>query len=123
MKKKLEHFSQLVDEPYDCCIDSCMAFAGPYSDLQQCKICGKDRFDNRGKPYNIFRYLPLNPRLQAFFKSERAINMLRYWQECEPYNGTLRDVFDSDHFRKLIDTTVKIDGKEYPHNISKNVSV
>jgi len=120
LKKKLEHFSDLVDQPYDCCVDSCMAFTGPYSELEKCQICGEDRYDNRGKPHNIFRYLPLIPRLQAFFKSERVINMLQYRQEREPYDGTLRDVFDSDHFQELLDTTVKIDGVEYPHKIGES---
>lgn len=120
MKKKLEQFSELVDEPYDCCIDSCMAFTGPYKDLDACQICHAPRYDNRGKARNVFHYLPLIPRLQAFFKSERIIEMLRYRQEREPYDGTLRDVFDSEHFQTLLDTTVKIDGVEYPHKIGES---
>lgn len=117
MKKKLERFSDVVDVPYDCCIDSCMAFTGPYEDLEKCKICNEPRYDNRGRPRNIFRYLPLIPRLQAFFQSDRIIDMLGYREELGPYDGTMRDVFDSEHFRDLLDKTVRIDGVEYPHKI------
>jgi hypothetical protein len=117
MKRKLQTFSNLVEERYDCCIDSCMAFTGPYKDLDKCKICDEPRYDNRGKARNIFRYLPLIPRLQVFFASDRIMDMLQYRQELGPYEGTMRDVFDSEHFRELLDTTVKVDGVEYPHKI------
>jgi hypothetical protein len=117
MKKKLQHLSGLEEERYDCCIDSCMLFAGPFADLDACKICSEPRRDNRGKPRNVFRYLPIIPRLQAFFQSERIIDMLRYRQELGPYEGTLRDVFDGEHFRDILGKTVSIDGVDYEHKI------
>ncbi|KIM19972.1 hypothetical protein M408DRAFT_168296, partial [Serendipita vermifera MAFF 305830] len=120
MKRKLDRLSNLVEEPYDCCIASCMAFTGPYKDLIKCKICEEPRYDNRGKPRNVFRYLPLIPRLQAFFTSDRIMDMLQYRQELGPYEGTMRDVFDSEHFRELLDTTIKVDGVEYPHKIGES---
>ncbi|KIM20874.1 hypothetical protein M408DRAFT_30008 [Serendipita vermifera MAFF 305830] len=70
--------------------------------------------------YNIFRYLPLIPRLQALFTSDRIMDMLQYRQELGPYKGTMHDVFDSEHFRELLDTTVKVDGVEYPHKIGES---
>jgi hypothetical protein len=88
MKKKLQHFSGLEEESYDCCINSYMLFAGPFADLDACKICSEPRRDNRGKARNVFRYLPIIPRLQAFFQSQRIIEMLRYCQELGPYDGT-----------------------------------
>jgi hypothetical protein len=120
MKKKLQHFSGLEEECYDCCIDSCMLFAGPFADLDACKICSEPHRDNRGKPRNVFRYLPIIPRLQAFFQSQRIIDMLHYRQELGPYEGTLRDVFDGEHFRDLLEKTVCIDGVEYGHKIGES---
>jgi hypothetical protein len=117
MKKKLKLFSKLVEELYDCCIASCMAFTGPFEDLEECKICDEPHYDNCGKACNIFRFLPLIPRLQAFFKSDRIMEMLRYRQELGPYEGKMQDMFDSEHFRELLNTTVKVDGVEYPHKI------
>lgn len=115
MNKKLEKFSGLIEEKYDCCVNSCMAFTGSYSKLDTCKICAEPRFDNRKVPRSVFRYLPLAPRLQAFFKSDRILDMLTYRTSLTPFDGTLRDVFDSEHFRTLLETTVVVDGVEYDH--------
>jgi hypothetical protein len=65
MKKKLQHFSGLEEESYDCCIDSCMLFTGPFADLDTCKICSEPHRDNQGKARKFFHYLPIIPRLQA----------------------------------------------------------
>jgi hypothetical protein len=46
--------------------------------------------------------------------------MLRYHQELGPYDGTLRDVFDGEHFRDLLGKTVCVDGVEYVHKIGNS---
>lgn len=95
-------------------------FAGPFADLDACTVCSEPRLDNRKKPRNAFRYLPIIPRLQAFFKSQRIIDMLLYRQQLGPFEGTLRDVFDSEHFRELLNKKVVVDGVEYQHKFGES---
>ena len=46
--------------------------------------------------------------------------MLQYCQELGPYRGTLRDVFDGEHFRALLGKAVCVDGVQYAHKIGKS---
>jgi Transposase family tnp2 len=119
MKRKLEELSGLEEEVYHCCINSCTMFSGPFEHRQACPICDEPRYDNRNHPRNVFRYLPLIPRLQALFKSRKMIQMLQYRQELGPYDGTLRDVFDSLHFRSLLEKDVSVNGVDYAHKIGE----
>jgi hypothetical protein len=43
--------------------------------------------------------------------------MLHYHQNLGPYDGTLQDVFDGEHFRELLEKKVVVDGVEYEHKI------
>jgi hypothetical protein len=69
---------------------------------------------------NLFSYLPLIPRLQAFIKSQQMIDMLGYCEDLGPFKGVMQDIFDSEHFRSLLNTMVTIDGEQYPHKIGSS---
>jgi hypothetical protein len=68
----------------DMCTDSCLAFTGPFEKDQQCRMCGKDRYevqevlDSRGRPKQIKRpvkqsyTIPLGPSLQALYASDEG---------------------------------------------------
>lgn len=120
MEKQLEDLSGLREHVYHCCVNSCVLFAGDYIFRTHCPICEEPRYDNRNKPRNIFRYIPIIPRLQAMFKSKRMIQMLDYRSNLEAYSGIMRDVFDSEHFRELLEKNVTINGEELPYKIGEH---
>lgn len=66
-QKHLKDLSNLHDQVFHCCVNSCCCFTGPFADAVVCPICSEPRLDEYNKPRNIFRYLPLIPRLKAFF--------------------------------------------------------
>ena len=46
---------------FDCCVNSCCCYVGPYIDDQHCHFCNEPRFDSRGRPCSQFTYVPLLP--------------------------------------------------------------
>ncbi|PVF91125.1 hypothetical protein CPB86DRAFT_720041, partial [Serendipita vermifera] len=119
MKKKLEDFSGLTAKVYHCCINSCVCFTGPLSSEQKCPVCEQPRLDSHQQPRKKFMYLPLIPRLQSFFKSPELIDQLTYRTSLGAFDGIYRDVFDSEHFRQLLNRNVTIEGKTYSHKIGQ----
>ncbi|KAJ7719690.1 hypothetical protein DFH07DRAFT_1067838 [Mycena maculata] len=54
---------------YNCCPNSCLAYTGHYADLTHCCFCAEPCFTPTNKPRRLFCYLPVIPRLQAFFSN------------------------------------------------------
>ena len=59
--------------PYDCCINSCCCFVGPRKDDQECPYCNEPRFNTQQKPRKRFTYIPLIPRLIAYYKNPELV--------------------------------------------------
>ena len=85
---------------YDCCVNSCVAYTEKYHDYLRCPI---------------FHYLPLIPHLQAFFESTRMIEELSYRHHYIPSDDCIHDIFDSGHYRTLLEEKVEIDGEKLPY--------
>ena len=100
---------------YDCCIKSCIAYTEKYRSSLRCPICQEPRFSANGQPRRIYYYLPLIPRLQAFFESTEMIKKLSYRHCYKPSQTYVRDVFDSDHYCTLLQQHVEIDGEKRPY--------
>ncbi|KAF8232539.1 hypothetical protein L208DRAFT_1271560 [Tricholoma matsutake] len=49
-KQTLKKLSGVVPITHDCCISSCAAFTGAYSDLDACPYCNVPHYDDNGKP-------------------------------------------------------------------------
>ena len=100
---------------FDCCIDSCICYAGKYSDLQCCPKpgCGKPRLDADGKPKKTFTYLPLIPCLAALATNAEFATKMDYRAEYVSTAGEIHDIFDGQHYRELLNKFVNINGKEY----------
>jgi len=47
VKQAVSELSGVVPIIHDMCINTCLAFAGPYSDLDNCPRCGEDRWDTK----------------------------------------------------------------------------
>lgn len=49
---RVTHLSKLQATRIDCCVDSCVAFTGPYERLEECPHCGKERYEMDPKSPN-----------------------------------------------------------------------
>ncbi|KAH9911719.1 uncharacterized protein B0H18DRAFT_891936, partial [Fomitopsis serialis] len=114
----LHHMARLTGvQPvwYDCCINSCIAYLGKYLDDTKCSFCEHLRKQPTGRAFRQFCYLPIIPRLQGFFRSERKIKEMNYRAKFEKSEDMINDVFDCEHYERLCKTKVVIDGIEKSH--------
>ena len=109
--------SEVVPEWYDCCVNSCIAYTCEYKDAHRCPIskCRELRRSPGGRARRLFCYLPIIPRLQGFFQSEKKIQDLLYRHTYVSIPGTIADVFDSDLYKELLETYVVVDGETLGH--------
>ena len=69
---------------HDICINTCMAYTGPFLDLEICPYCSEPRYDpitfastQRKVTCQKFYMLPIGPQIQALWSSpESAENMM-----------------------------------------------
>jgi hypothetical protein len=106
---------------YQCCVNSCCCFIGPHEKSQQCPYCDAPRYDLCGNPQKSFTYIPLIPRLTAFFQNESLAKKMQYRagngvQDHQHEHGKIKDIFDGSHYLHLLGTPVSIQGKEYSYN-------
>ena len=75
------------------CINSCLGFTGPYSDLDRCPKCGESRYNEkdlaesegrRKVPRQVFTTFPISPQIQACWKNPcTAKDMFYQWEKTE----------------------------------------
>ncbi|KAE8259382.1 hypothetical protein A4X13_0g1058 [Tilletia indica] len=77
--------SSITTHTYDMCRNSCMAFTGQYADLTHCRgdpaspgDCGLARFNEHGKPYKTFEYVPVLPLFQSLYANPKWSDEMRY---------------------------------------------
>ena len=82
VKRELEEVTGIVEIKHDMCIDSCVGFTGPFSDLDACPECGKPRYHSTGgqrrKPYKQFTTVPLAMQLQALYSTIDGARAMLY---------------------------------------------
>ncbi|KAJ7663640.1 hypothetical protein B0H17DRAFT_1143968 [Mycena rosella] len=66
LRARINFLAGFKPEIYDCCINSCLCYAGPNADLTSCPYCKEPRRRANGKSRKKFTYIPLIPRLVAF---------------------------------------------------------
>ncbi|KAH7911338.1 Transposase family tnp2-domain-containing protein, partial [Hygrophoropsis aurantiaca] len=100
---------------YDCCIKSCIAYTSKYQHHQYCPFCDEPRLNRNGGTRRRFYYLPIIPRLQGFFQSPTMIENLSYRADYEPSPDKIRDIFDSNHYHRLLRHRVVVDDEKLSH--------
>ena len=60
------------------CINSCVAYTGPFKALEACPVCGEGRFDSQHQPKQVFSTIPVGPQLQALTRNKDKVMALRY---------------------------------------------
>ncbi|KDQ10506.1 hypothetical protein BOTBODRAFT_115737, partial [Botryobasidium botryosum FD-172 SS1] len=118
IQTQMTRLSGLVPMHYDCCINSCCCFTGPFAKLTQCPFedCGEPRFQSDGKtPRKQFSYLPLTPRLVQLFASEECANAVDYRSNFAYDPRKITDVFSSARYQRLLGEPVTIAGQPLGH--------
>lgn len=78
IRARIAFLSGFDAERYDCCVESCIAYTGPYADLEQCPYCKTSRHDDFGNPRRQFAYLSLKRRLLALRQHQETAQQMEY---------------------------------------------
>ncbi|KAF8839066.1 hypothetical protein BDN67DRAFT_874805, partial [Paxillus ammoniavirescens] len=100
----------------NCCVKSCIAYTRQYIHHEECPYCKEPRYTRSRKPRRTFAYLPLIPRLKAFFQSVETTQKLLYRHQFEYQRGIIHDAFDAEWYQMLQKTKVEVDGIPRQHN-------
>ncbi|KAJ2930473.1 hypothetical protein H1R20_g6626, partial [Candolleomyces eurysporus] len=116
-RSRAEFLAQFKPVPYDCCIASCCCFVSPHAELDACPYCQEPRFDSQGCPCKRFTYVPMIPRLKAFYESPSAeiSKNMRYRGEFKSEDGIIQDFMDGSNYKQLREQHVTINDQRLPH--------
>ena len=123
VKSTIEELTGVVAVKDDMCKESCLAFVGPFSDLEVCPICETPRFkpveQTNGKtriPQAQFSTMLLTPQLQALWASPETAADMHYRQDyteellrtCRNADGELEpslynDIFSGSRYLALVE--------------------
>ncbi|KIY62396.1 hypothetical protein CYLTODRAFT_361543, partial [Cylindrobasidium torrendii FP15055 ss-10] len=107
---------------YPCCINSCVCFTGQYSHLTNCPICGEVKNDSRGRPRHLFQYIPLIPQLVNLFLDKELLDELKYRGKYDSTPSGVGDIFDGEHYRRLLREIVRVGGEHAGHRFFELIS-
>jgi len=69
------------------CVNSCIAYTGPFLDLEACPVCSEPRYDQfylqsgpggEKIPHQEFHTIPIGPQLQALYRSPESASHVHY---------------------------------------------
>ena len=91
---------------HDMCLNTCLAFIGPYSALDACPMCHTSRW-NEAKlqgtsghvkvPMQQFTTIPVSPQLQAHNRAHQSARDMRYlWEKTQEIFQNIIDTQSSD---------------------------
>ncbi|KAE8211515.1 hypothetical protein CF327_g4741 [Tilletia walkeri] len=103
----------LVDfrpRPVDMCVNSCIAFVGPYKELQACPWMRKDedgntvqcqepRYDRSGRPRRQYTTLTILDRIRSMYHNPELSQLLQYRHDRL---GALRAARDNDSWNDFV---------------------
>jgi len=114
IRRRVAQLSGVIPLTFDMCINSCLAYTGPLSNLKACPECGENHYNaaqraaSGGKklvPCQVFHTMPIGPQLQALWRNpDTAISMhyrdsrtQQIFEELERNNGELHSYDDFLH--------------------------
>lgn len=114
--RRMDNLSGITVERYDMCERSCCAFMRPdLAELRECLYCKSPRFDQHGKPNQVYQVVPIIPQLRIGRANKEMAEELMYQAYFTHTPGRIKDIFDSTHYRSLLSKQVVIDGETLPH--------
>jgi len=103
VKRRISELSGVSAITHDMCPASCIAYTGPWANLEKCPVCGMERYSDQSKlvAHQQFHTLPIGPQLQALYRTPEGAEGMRHRQrrteeilaELEQNNGLL-DQYD-----------------------------
>lgn len=115
-RHRLENLAGFKTVEYDCCPNSCICYSGPHTILNKCPYCDHQRRNEKGAPFQTFKYTPIIPRLRTAHASRTRAQAMRYRaHEHWRIPGLMTDIFDGEHYRELLKTRVCVDGQYLSH--------
>ncbi|KAG0699716.1 hypothetical protein DFH29DRAFT_35339 [Suillus ampliporus] len=96
IERMIAEYTGVESITHDMCPDTCIAFTGPFADLDRCPFCNKHRYDqiklqaSRGriKVARKFHTIPAGPQLQALYRDRDSAKRMRY--RTDLYSKTIR---------------------------------
>jgi len=74
IKHIVAEITGVVPMVHHMCANSCIAYTGPFSELDQCPYCGEDRYDPKtNAAKQELHMIPLGPQLQALFRDSKNV--------------------------------------------------
>lgn len=89
-KRVVRSVTGVIPLTHDMCIDTCVAYTGPYRDLERCPHCDAPRYyqtvlEDSGGTKKVarrqFHTMPVGPQLQALYRSHESAERMRYGEE------------------------------------------
>ena len=116
LRARARELAEVEPVRYNCCIKSCICYAGHYRHLDKCPRCNESRFSGRDshgdpRPRRQFLYIPLIPRLLAFLKSGHMAELMQYRSARSHIPNVSSDIFDGDYYQQLRSTPITVHGK------------
>lgn len=87
VKRRITEISGVAPIQEDMCINTCIAFTGPFSELDICPECAEPRYDewksraDKKVGRRQFYTLPIGPQLQALWRSPDSARKMRHRSE------------------------------------------
>jgi len=87
IKRRVKNLTGITPIHDDMCINSCMAFTGPYKDLDMCLKCPQPRYDpvilqstdgTIKKPRQSMTTIPIGPQIQALWSHRLSAEKMSY---------------------------------------------
>ena len=106
LQSYLRNIINLRPQYFDCCVNSCMAYTGQYSDLTACSNCQEPRYvSNSQRSRKTFCFISLIDRLKLQYSNADHATILSTYRanlHLHPSaDGTMRDFFDGDLYRQF----------------------
>ncbi|KAF8667769.1 Transposase family tnp2 [Rhizoctonia solani] len=106
----------------NCCVNLCAAYTGAYANEVICLCCSETRYQpNPCRPdCHIprwqFQYIPLVPRLIAYYQNPLMACSMQYCLERQRSLDLLSDIFDGSFYRQLLGCCVTVGAETLDHH-------
>lgn len=125
-KRKVTELSGVVSIVHDMCPNSCVAYTGPYANLEACPKCKESRFDpiklassngEKKVPRQEFHTIPLGPQLQALWRSSESAHAMKHrdretkiiLEQLKDHNGVISTYEDFYHGQEYLKAVTRGD--------------
>ena len=87
VRNRLKTITGVLPLHFDMCVNTCLAYTGPFAPLTECPFCGEHRYKQHldvdsKMPRRQFISLPIGPQLQALWRHPISVAKLRDRLQC-----------------------------------------